>query len=144
MPSDAALYRRAALFALTSSFPAALGICALVTGRSSVVIFAKAFPLQIASAYGVMAAFVWLLAPFLGPACTRRIDLAGLAGVVVLFVGVLSGSLTSLVVYRDSSFHDYVLKPLRVFGLYGSLPAFILGIAACLLSRNLFSAREPR
>jgi hypothetical protein len=48
--------------------------------------------------------------------------------------GVLAGSATSMVVYRDFDPFSYVVKPLYWLGMYGLIPALVIGgIGAAIL-----------
>jgi uncharacterized membrane protein YeaQ/YmgE (transglycosylase-associated protein family) len=60
----------------------------------------------------------------------------------VFLIGVLSGSVTSMFVYRDFSLVDYIIKPLYWLGMFGFIPAFIVGVIGSFIARRLLRIHE--
>lgn len=102
-----------------------------------VYIVFTAFPVQIAVGYLCMGVFAWLVAPSWGAACTTRLSLAGLSGVLVFLLGVVSGSLASVFVVRDFSILDFAAA-LYWLALCGVVPAFFIGFVGGCVSRLLY------
>ncbi len=142
MNSQSILFRRAIACSLAISVPLLIGVCVLVAGVHDGTRLAFAYPIQAAVAFGCMFAFGWLAAPRWGPTCARYSFLAGLFAISVFLIGVLSGSVTSMFVYRDFSLFDYIIKPLYWLGMFGFIPAFIVGVVGSFIARRLLRIHE--
>lgn len=135
-------FRRAIAWSLALSVPLLVGVCVLVAGFRDGTRLAFAYPVQAAAAFSCMYAFGWWAAPRWGPRCARHSVLAGLFAVSVFLIGVLSGSVTSMFVYRDFSLFDFIIKPLYWLGMFGFIPAFIVGVVGSLIARRLLRIHE--
>jgi hypothetical protein len=85
------------------------------------------YPIQIAVGYTAMALFI----EFVGIPRRARLNRfgAGILFAIALYVtGVLSGSASSMLIYRDWDFVSYVIGPLFWMGFYGVLPAALFGV----------------
>jgi hypothetical protein len=61
---------------------------------------------------------------------------AGALFAFCLFIaGVLGGSTASMVVYQDYDPFSYIVKPLFWMGMYGFIPAMIIGLIGALILR---------
>lgn len=129
--------RVAIICALALSVAAQLAICSLILGPEAAFRFVVIFPCQISAAYCAMLAYAWWAAPRWGKCCVRNCLWAGLFAVSVFALGALAGGITSLIVYWDFAPLDYVVEPVSVLLLYGSLPAFAMGIIGSWLARSL-------
>ena len=136
------IFRRAIAWSFALSVPLLIGICVLVAGIHDGTRLAFAYPIQAAVAFGCMFAFGWWAAPRWGPRCARYSFLAGFFAIFVFLIGVLSGSVTSMFVYRDFSLVDYIIKPLYWLGLFGGIPAFIVGVIGSFIARRLLRIHE--
>jgi hypothetical protein len=142
MSPEASRFRQALIWTLALSVPALLGICVLVVGFRDGLRLAASCSIQAVFALAVMAVFGWLVAPSWGSACTRHLFLAGLFGIFIFLVGTVAGSTVSMLVYRDFSLFDYIVKPLFWLGIIGFVPAFIVGIIGALISRHLLRSQQ--
>jgi hypothetical protein len=136
------ILRRAIAWSLALSVPLLIGVCVLVAGTHDGIQLAFAYPIQAAVAFGCMFAFGWWAAPRWGPHCVRYSFLAGIFAICVFLIGVLSGSVTSMFVYRDFSLIDYIIKPLYWLGMFGFIPAFIVGVIGSFIARRLLRIHE--
>ena len=66
----------------------------------------------------------------------RRLWISGVYFVAVFVVGMVSGSATSMLVYRSLSLFDYMVKPLFSLSWFGAIPAFLLGLVFAFLLRR--------
>ena len=142
MEPPSRLYRRALVWTLGLSAPLLVGVCVLLLGWRQGVSLAFSFPVQVAVAFVAMLAFGWWAAPRWGARCTARPVLAGLFAVGAFLVGVLAGSSTSMLLYRDFDPEAWVLRPLCWLGIIGGVPAFLVGLVGCFLARRLLAARH--
>ena len=120
---------------LISSF--AYRLYVFVAGTNDGIRLVFAYPIKAAVAFCCMFAFGWWFAPRWGPRCVRYSFLAGLFAICVFLIGVLSGSVTSMFVYRDFSLLDYIIKPLYWLGMFGFIRAFIVGVIGSFIARRL-------
>lgn len=125
MNSDLSSFRRATIFTLSISVPALLLVCTVVAGRYSLV-FVKEFYIQILAGFIAMYIFSEF-AGFRFILYLRNYFFGGVYGIVVFLIGCSFASMTSTLIYHEFSF-DYIWKPLYALSLFGSIPAFILGL----------------
>jgi hypothetical protein len=59
-----------------------------------------------------------------------------LFALVLFLVGVLAGSATSMVVYQDFDPSSYIVKPLYWLGMYGLIPALLIGFIGAAILRS--------
>ena len=50
--------------------------------------------------------------------------------------------LLRMFVYRDFSLFDYIIKPLYWLGMFGFIPAFIVGVVGSFIARRLLRIHE--
>jgi hypothetical protein len=138
-----AAFRRAVYSTLCLSLPGLIGVCSLLGGVNDALKLAASYPIQIAVGYAAMVLFI----EFVG--IPRRAWLqhfgAGILFAIFLFIaGVLSGSASSMLVYRDFDFVSYVIGPLFWMGFYGVLPAALFGVIGTGILRMTHKATWPR
>jgi hypothetical protein len=120
-------FRKAVYPTLCLSLPGLLAVCIPIFGMKDALKLAASYTIQIAVGYLAMI----LVIEFVG--LPRRARLhhfgAGILFAIFLFIaGVLSGSASSMLVYRDFDFISYVIGPLFWMGIYGILPATAFGL----------------
>jgi len=131
-------FRKSAFQTLALSIPALLIVCSAVVGLDGTAHFVIQCPVQIAVAFACMAAFIWFSARLVAFYCARHFLIMGCYFVVVFLVGAVSGSVTSMLLLREFSIEDYLVKPVYWLCLFGLAPAFVLGvIGAAILGRSL-------
>ena len=119
-------FRISAFQTLALAIPALLIVCSAVVGLNGTAQFVIQWPVQIAVAFAFMATFIWFSAAFVAPYCARHFLVMGCYFVVVFLVGAVSGSFTSMLLYREFSIRDYLAKPIYWLCLFGLAPAFVL------------------
>jgi hypothetical protein len=130
-------FRRALLWTLALSLPAVAGICLLLVGWRDGLHLIASFYIQLISAFVIMTVFGWRVAPLWGSACTDRLLFAGLFGVLIFLIGTVSGSAVSMLLERHFDLFDYMVKPLFWLGIFGFIPAFVMGLVGAFISRQL-------
>jgi hypothetical protein len=120
-------FRRAVYPTLCVSLPALIGVCTLMFGLKEGLKLAASYPIQIAVGYAAMVLFI----EFVGIPRRARLHRFGtgiLFAIALFITGVLSGSASSMLLYRDLDFVSYVIGPLFWMGFYGVLPAAVFGV----------------
>ena len=129
-------FRRSAFLTLALSIPALFIVCTAVVGFTGTLQFVGQWPFQIMTAFVFMAAFIWLSSPAVASYCARHILIMGCYFVAVFLIGAVSGSATSMVIYRESSIGDYIVKPIYWLSIFGIAPAFVLGVIGAVILRR--------
>jgi len=129
-------FRKSAFLTLTLSIPALLIVCSAIVGFSGTFLFVSQWPFQILAAFTCMATFIWFTAPLIASYCARHFLIMGCYFVAVFLIGAVSGSATSMLLYGDSSFTDYIVKPVYWLSIFGVAPAFVLGVIGAAIYRR--------
>lgn len=138
-----ALFRRSYIWSLALSIPLLLYVSLSILGGQNGIRAIAEFWIQITIAFCFMFAFGWWIAPVWGSRCTRNPFLAGIFGFLVFAIGVLSGSASSMLLYRSCDFVGYVVKPAYWFGMIGAIPSFTVGVIGMFISRYFLRAHKP-
>ena len=119
-------FRTVVYSALAVSVLGLILVCLLILGADYTQKFAASYWPQILAGYFAMLVIVELLGvPLRSGLCHYW---AGMIFSVTLFlVAVVTGSVTSMILYGDMDVHSYVVKPLFWLGFYGFIPAAIIG-----------------
>jgi hypothetical protein len=127
-------FRLAVYPALVLSVAGLALVCFLIIGPQYTAKWAALWFPQIAAGFAAMILFIEVLGIRLRSHLTHF--RAGALFAFFLFIsGVLSGSATSMVVYQDYDPHSYIVKPLFWMGIYGFIPAMIIGLIGALILR---------
>ncbi len=127
-------FRKAVYGALLLSVLGLAVVCLLIAGPARTMEWTASASLQIAVGYAAMILSIELAGIRLRSKLTRR--WAGALFALLLFiVGVLAGSATSMVLYRDFEAYSYIVKPLFWMGIYGFIPAAMIGCIGSSLLR---------
>ena len=62
--------------------------------------------------------------------------------ICLFFVGAFAGSATSLVIYHEEGFFDWIVKPLYWLGLFGVVPAIVVGLIGTAILRRVTKNTE--
>ena len=136
-------FRKSAFLTLVLSIPALLVVCSAVVGFAGTFRFVGQWPLQIVAAFVCMSGFIWITAPAVAAFCGRHFLIMGCYFVVVFLIGAVSGSAASMLLYRENSFGDYILKPVYWLSVFGIAPAFVLGVIGAAIYKRHEDASEP-
>ena len=90
---------------------------------------------QIIVGFVSMYIFCVATAPTISLTCVKYPLLGGLVGIVILAIGTIAGSTTSLLIYRSLSLFDFIVKPLYWILLYGAITAFAIGLIGSITTR---------
>lgn len=126
---------------LIFSFFGLILICILVAGFSGLAYAATYYIPQILVGYAAMV----LLIEYLGIKIRNRLLsywVGPLFSILTFLVGIISGSFTSMIMYNDWDFFDFIVKPLYWIGLFGLLPCLIIGIFGTKSLRSGISSGE--
>lgn len=136
-------FRKAVYISILLSVVGLALVCLPLVGLRDTGIFASSWLPQIVAGYAAMILLIEGVGIHLRSELART--WAGAAFALVLFMaGVLAGSATSMVVYRDFDPFSYVVKPLYWIGMYGLIPALVIGgIGAAILRVISKKASEP-
>lgn len=127
-------FRKAVYIALILSVIGLVLVCLPIVGLRYTGEFASSWLLQIVAGYAAMILIIEVVGIRLRSELTRF--WAGAAFALALFiVGVLAGSTTSMVVYQDFDPFSYIVKPLYWLGVYGLIPALIIGCSGAAILR---------
>ena len=182
---ESVLFRRAFNWILVLSYPLLMAVASLVwlwRGWNIEAII-KAFTSFIGAivagfinpvvviGFGCMWTFGRLASRGWGPRCARHSLLAGLFGLAVFLIGVLSGSIAYIVIFDliavfpslygflGASYHPYItggphvflsvsqtiqciVLPLYLMGMFGAIPAFVLGVIGSFIFRRLLRTHQ--
>lgn len=133
--SEIQIIRVTAAAFLTLAIVAMFATVSLIAGLNFTLRLVEYSLIQIFIGFAAMLLFCIFLAPTLGMTSVKYPAIGGFCGVVVLFIGTVFGTSSSLFLYGSTSFFDFVAKPLYAVMLYGSIPAFVIGLAGALLVR---------
>jgi hypothetical protein len=128
-------FRKAVYVALILSVVGLALVCLPIVGLRDTGKFASSWLPQIVAGYVAMILIIEVVGIRLRSELTRF--WAGAAFALALFiVGVLAGSATSMIVYRDFDPFSYIVKPLYWLGMYGLIPALIIGCIGAAILRS--------
>ncbi len=128
-------FRKAVYVALILSVVGLALVCLPIVGLRDTGKFASSWLPQIVAGYVAMILIIEVVGIRLRSELTRF--RAGAAFALALFiVGVLAGSATSMIVYRDFDPFSYIVKPLYWLGMYGLIPALIIGCIGAAILRS--------
>ena len=127
-------FRLAVYPALILSLAGLVLVCLLLIGPQNTAKAAISWLPQIAAGYAAMILIVEVVGIRLRSHLTRFG--AGASFAFFLFIaGVLGGSATSMVVYQSYDPNSYIVKPLFWMGIYGFIPALVIGCVGALILR---------
>jgi hypothetical protein len=160
------LFRQSFNWILVLSVPTLIAVGGLIFGMRDIMQVVLGVSPAASVGFGCMwtfgrwASWVW------GPRCARHAFLAGLFGVAVFLIGVLSGSIANIVIcdlvagLRALCFsHWYplwaaypilsvrsiihcIVLPVYLMGMFGAVPAFVLGVIGSFLFRRLLRTHQ--
>ena len=127
---------------LLLSFPAMVAFMTLFTkDLSRTLELASNFRIQIIAGFAAMFLFLFLT-PGAARACTRSAFVTGAYFIAVFLIGVLAASATNLMANPPQPWetpegrrHSYLVKPIWALAMFGSLPAFFVGLLGWVLIR---------
>jgi hypothetical protein len=129
----------AGVMVLLISFPAMVAVASWIMGFKEVARFAGGFWVQIVVGFIAMFAVLFTTSG-VAPWCVRSFFITGLYFVGLFLVGAVAASATSLFLNPIRSYetlgawvHGWVGKPVLALAMFGTIPAFLLG----LLGRSL-------
>lgn len=127
-------FRKAVYSSILLSVVGLALVCLPLVGWSDSVGFASSWTLQIVAGYAAIILVIEGVGIHLRSELTRI--WAGAAFAVALFtVGVVAGSATSMLIYQDFDPVSYVVKPLYWLGMYGLIPALVIGCIGVAILR---------
>ena len=94
---------------------------------------------QVVVGFCAMFAFCIIGANCVGKFCVKHPIVGGLVGIIILLVGVLFGSASSLILSKTLGIYDFVVKPLFWIMLFGTVPAFIIGFIGSLVTKRIIN-----
>jgi heme/copper-type cytochrome/quinol oxidase subunit 4 len=120
---------------LVLSFPAMVAFMTMFTKDLATTLnLASTFSTQLVAGYAAMFLFLFFTQGA-ARACSHAALLMGAYFIAVFLVGVLFASATSLMIYAPSPWetssarmHSYLAKPIMALAVWGSLPAFLVGL----------------
>lgn len=128
-------FRKAVYISLILSVIGLALVCLPIVGLRYTGEFASSWFPQIAAGYAAMILLIEVVGIPLRAEFTRF--WAGALFALALFMtGVLAGSATSMAVYQDFDPVSYVVKPLYWLGMYGLVPALIIGFIGAAILRS--------
>lgn len=128
-------FRKAVYIALILSVGGLALVCLPIVSPRYTAEFASSWFPQIVAGYAAMILTIEVVGIPLRSELTRF--WAGALFALGLFlVGVLGGSATSMVVYRDFDPTSYIVKPLYWLGMYGLIPALVVGLIGAAILRS--------
>jgi len=119
-------FRKAVYLALILSVVGLVLVCLPIVGLKQTVEFASSYFPQLAAGYAAMILIIELVGVPMRSELTRFWTGAFFA-LALFLVGVIAGSATSMVVYQDFDPQSYIVKPLFWLGMYGMIPATLIG-----------------
>jgi hypothetical protein len=129
------IFRKAVYLTLILSVVGLGLVCLPIVGLRDTAAFAASWLPQITAGYIAMILMIEVIGIRLRSDLTRF--RAGAVFALALFVaGVLTGSATSMVIYRDFDPFSYIVKPLYWLGMYGLIPALIIGCIGTSILRS--------
>jgi len=141
MTISAQSFRKAVYLTLALSLFGLLAVCLPILGIEQTMTMAAQASVQIAVGYAAMILVIELIAIRFRTAFGRFRVAAGFAYGLFL-LGALAGSATSVIVYDDNNLKGWVMKPMFWLGLYGFLPAMVLGLVGAALLRRINKREE--
>ena len=182
---EGVLFRRAFNWILVLSYPSLIAVAFLVWGWRGChieaiigslkgfmgAIIAGLIDPRVVVGFGCMWTFGRWASRGWGPRCARHSLFAGLFGLAVFLIGVLSGSIAYIVIFDliavfpslygflGASYHPYItggphvfisvsqtiqciVLPLYLMGMFGAVPAFVLGVIGSFLFRRLLRTHQ--
>jgi hypothetical protein len=128
-------FRKAVYISIILSVVGLALVCLPLVGLRDTGKFASAWLPQIVAGYAAMILMIEVVGIHLRSELTRV--WAGAAFALALFiVGVLAGSAASMVIYQDFDPVSYVLKPLYWLGMFGLIPALLIGCIGAAILRS--------
>jgi len=129
-------FRKAVYMSLVLSVFGLALVCLSVVGLRHTGEFAFSLLPQLVAGYAAMILTIEVVGIRLRSQLTRT--WAGAAFALALFLaGVVAGSATSMVVYHDFDLFSYIVKPLYWLGLYGLIPALVIGGIGAAILRSI-------
>jgi hypothetical protein len=128
-------FRKAVYIALILSFVGLALVCLSIVGLRYTGEFAFSWFPQIVVGYAGMILIIEVVGIPLRSELTR-FWVGALFALTLFLVGVLSGSATSMVVYQDFDPISYIVKPLYWLGIYGLIPALVIGFIGSAILRS--------
>lgn len=133
---------------LVLSFPAMVAFMTLFTkDLSRTLELASYFRIQILAGFAAMFLFLFLT-PGVAPACARSAVLTGLYFVAVFLIGAAVASATNVMAdpsnqgeTSEGRVHSLFVKPIWALSMFGSLPAFFVGLIGWALIRAFCGGR---
>ncbi len=127
-------FRLAVYPALILSLAGLALVCLPIIGTQNTVKSAISWLPQIAAGYAAMILIIEVVGIRVRSQLTR-FGAGALFAFCLFIAGVLGGSTTSMVVYQDYDPSSYIVKPLFWMGIYGFIPAMIIGLIGALILR---------
>ena len=127
-------YRLAVYPALVLSVAGLALVCLPIIGPQYTARWAVSWLPQIAAGYAAMILIIEAVGVRLRSHLIR-FGAGALFAICLFIAGVLAGSATSMIVYQDPDPGSYVGKPLFWMGIYGFIPAMIIGLVGALILR---------
>ena len=128
-------FRKAVYIALILSVVGLALVCLPIVGLRYTGEFASSWFPQIMVGYAGMILMIEVVGIPLRSELTR-FWAGALFALVMFLVGVLAGSATSMVVYQDFDPTSYIVKPLYWLGMYGLIPALVIGFIGAAILRS--------
>ena len=128
-------FRKAVYIALILSVVGLALVCLPIVGLRYTGEFASSWFPQIVVGYAGMILMIEVVGIPLRSELTR-FWAGALFALVMFLVGVLAGSATSMVVYQDFDPTSYIVKPLYWLGMYGLIPALVIGFIGAAILRS--------
>ncbi|QQL44415.1 hypothetical protein [Sulfuriroseicoccus oceanibius] len=127
-------FRKAVYAALAISVIGLALVCVPIVGPRSTGEFAVSWLPQILTGYAAMILVIEVVGFPLRSGLTK-FWAGALFALAIFLVGVIAGSATSMVVYQDFDPHSYIVKPLYWLGIYGLIPALLIGFIGSAILR---------
>ncbi|MEM1083639.1 MAG: hypothetical protein AAGI48_05915 [Verrucomicrobiota bacterium] len=128
-------FRKAVYSTLVFSIGGLALVCLPIIGPAYTAKFAGAYWMQIVAGYLAMILLIEVVGVPIRSAFQHY--WAGMVFAFCLFIaGVLAGSATSMLLYGERDAHSYIVKPLFWMGIYGFIPAVMIGAIGSGLIRS--------
>jgi hypothetical protein len=127
-------FRIASYVALALSVAGLFLVCWPIIGLANALKSATSWFPQITVGYLAMILAIEVVGIPLRSELTR-FWASGIYAFGLFIVGVLAASATSMIVYQDFDSTSYIVKPLFWLGMYGFIPALIIGFMGAAILR---------
>ena len=128
-------FRKAVYTALTLSIFGLVLVSLPIVGLNGTIDLTSAFLPQIIFGYVAIILFIEIVGVPLR-STLNQYWAGALFAFCVFLIGAVAGSSTSMILYDDMDLQSYIVKPLFGLGLYGFIPASIIGVIGSFILRR--------